>query len=63
MEPNHKTKLQRDSDRVKAGLIRKHGTIAAYIRQTGRKPGTVYAAIKFRRSGPESVAIRKEALA
>ncbi len=47
---------------VKAAIIRKHGTIAAYIRATGKKPGTVYAAIAGRRDGPVSRAIKTEAL-
>lgn len=47
---------------VKAAIIRKHGTIAAFIREHGKSAGTVYAAIKNRRNGPKSTAIRDLAL-
>jgi hypothetical protein len=63
MRPAHKPKIPDGPHDVKAGLIRKHGTIAEYIRASGRRPGTVYAAIKGRRNGPIARAIRREALA
>jgi hypothetical protein len=47
---------------VKAGIIRKHGTIAAFIRAEGFNAATVYSAIKNRRNGPTSRAIRALAL-
>lgn len=61
MSNNTKNTLERRHD-VKAAIIRKHGTIAEFIRVTGNKAGTVYAAIKNRRNGPKSEAIRKLAL-
>ncbi|QYM80264.1 hypothetical protein K0B96_06525 [Horticoccus luteus] len=62
MRKPHKKKSSPMGNEVKAGLIAKHGTIAAYIRQTGHKAGTVYAAIKGRRNGPLSRLIQGEAL-
>lgn len=59
----HKQKKHSGDHEVKAALIAKHGTIAAYIRKSGHKAGTVYAAIKDRRNGPISRRIRQEALA
>ena len=63
MRPAHKQKNTPGAHDVKAAIIRKHGTIAAYIRASGLKPGTVYAAIKHRRNGRLSRKIREEALA
>lgn len=44
---------------VKAAIIRKHGTIAAFARATGKSAATVYSAIKNRRNGPVSREIRE----
>lgn len=63
MRTSNKPKIQPGLHDVKAALIRKHGTIAAYIRKSGNSAGTVYAAIKARRNGPKSRAIVTEALA
>lgn len=60
---SHKRKISTPSaNDVKAEIIRKHGTIAEFIRITGNSAGTVYAAIKNRRNGPKSKAIRALAL-
>lgn len=65
MRRHHKPKapVARGEHDVKAALIRKYGTIAEYIRISGRSAGTVYAAIKGRRNGPISRDIRADALA
>ena len=62
MRSRHKNNFPRGAHEVKAALIRKYGTIAAYIRESGHRPGTVYAAIRNRRDGPISRAIKAEAL-
>lgn len=48
---------------LKAAVISRHGTIAAFIRSTGASKGTVYSALKFRRNGPEAQRIRRMAVA
>ena len=63
MRTAHKQKLPEPGPfDLKAAIIRRHGTIAAYIRSTGKKAGTVYATIGGRRNGPKSIAIRTEVL-
>ena len=46
---------------LKAAIIRRFGTIAAFARHHDRSQGTVYSAISFRRNGPIAEAIRQEA--
>lgn len=66
---SHKTKISRrplnnsnGPHDVKAAIIRKHGTIAEFIRSKSLNAATVYAAIKNRRNGPTSRRIRELAL-
>jgi len=60
MSPRHKPKVS-PGNNLKASIIRRFGTIAAFAAHHNEKPATVYAALKFRRSGPISRAIRAAA--
>lgn len=62
MRSAHKPKKKTPPNELKAAVIREHGTIAAYIRSSGRSAGTVYSALKNRRSGPVARAIREEVM-
>ena len=57
MAHRHKLKVT-PGNALKASIIRRYGTIDAFAKAKGHKVSTVYAALKFRRGGPVSVAIR-----
>lgn len=57
MALRHKHKVT-PGNALKAAIIRRYGTIGAFAEVKGFKYATVCAALKFRRNGPESVAIR-----
>lgn len=61
MANRHKPKLTPGNE-LKASIIRRYGTIAAFAAHHEQKPATVYAALKFRRGGPVSRAIRAAAI-
>lgn len=59
MSSRRKTQNSPGPNELKASVIRRHGTIANFIRITGASKGTVYSALKYRRNGPEAKRIRE----
>lgn len=58
MASRHKLKVS-PSNALKAEIIRRWGTIDAFATAKEFRRSSVYAALKFRRNGPGSQAIRE----